>query len=151
MKTLLELFTIISDNVRNNKDLFECIDLVLDYDGDDWREHVSFSKTNYSRNLVFKDDYIEMLIICWDVNQESGIHDHPDRGCILRVLEGVIIEDVFKMKNGVLIKDELNLCCENKISYRIGKNGLHNIINGKEKTISLHIYAPPEYKPNYFK
>ena len=50
--------------------------------------------------------------------------------------------------NNNLIK--VNKCCKNDISFQKGKNGLHNIINSNNETVSIHIYSPPNYKPRFF-
>src|SRR5260370_41487913 len=40
-----------------------------------------FSKGNYTRNLIFKNDVFECMTICWEVGQHSRIHNHRDQNC----------------------------------------------------------------------
>jgi len=37
-----------------------------------------FSKGNYTRNLIFKNDVFECMTICWEIGQHSRIHNHRD-------------------------------------------------------------------------
>src|SRR2546430_11558886 len=40
-----------------------------------------FSKGNYTRNLVFRNDLFECMTLCWDIGQHSRIHNHRDQNC----------------------------------------------------------------------
>jgi len=149
MSTLTELFNNILDKMKTDVKLDQCIPLVNDYTGTDWKKYVSFSDNKYKKNLVKKDDNLEMLIICWNNNQISGIHDHPSNGCILKVLDGELEEHEYSNNNKMHLVNK-NICKKNSIGYQEGKNGLHNIINKDTKTVSLHIYSPPNYKLTFY-
>lgn len=149
MSTLFNLFDDISNKLKNNK-LETLIPLVKEYSGEDWKKYVSFSDEKYKRNVVKSNDKIEMLIICWNKNQFSGIHDHPINGCILKILEGKIEEHEYvhqlKDKKEELELSNINICEKDSIGYQEGSSGLHKIVNGDNMSVSLHIYAPPNYK-----
>ena len=79
----------------------------------------------------------------------SYIHDHPEGGCILKVLQGELIEHKYDTKNLELL-EVLN---HNKgsIGYIDNTIAYHRVGNdSKEKAISLHIYSPPEFVSNIF-
>ena len=40
-----------------------------------------FSRGNYTRNLIFKNDVFECMTICWEIGQASRIHNHRDQNC----------------------------------------------------------------------
>ncbi len=40
-----------------------------------------FSKGNYTRNLIFKNDLFECMTVCWEIGQHSRIHNHRDQNC----------------------------------------------------------------------
>ena len=56
-----------------------------------------------SINLIFRNEKYEIYLICWNKKQISKIHDHPENGCILKVLKGELIEYRYDTK-----KIELN-------------------------------------------
>ncbi len=147
MNSLEKLFLTISEKVKNNNKLEELDDLLKSYNGKDWEDYVKFSDIKYTRNNVFSDDNIEMIVICWNNNQQSGIHDHPNNGCLMKVLQGEITEECYNNKLELI---KINNNKVNDIGYQEGKNGIHNIINSNNKSISLHIYSPPNYKSNFF-
>src|SRR5258708_39960544 len=40
-----------------------------------------FSKGNYTRNLIFKNEVFECMTICWEIGQASRIHNHRGQHC----------------------------------------------------------------------
>lgn len=130
----------------------EELDYILEkYNGNDWTKYVNFNGDTYTRNLVYQDDNIDILILCWDSYQQSGIHDHPENGCLLRIMQGRLTEEVYQKDENNMILKETNKLLTDQISYQIGENGLHKIINEyKEQVVSIHIYSPPNYRPIFY-
>ena len=56
MKTLIELFDLISLLIKNQNKLENLMCLVSQYTGDDWKDYVHFSEDKYTRNLFKKND-----------------------------------------------------------------------------------------------
>ena len=62
---------------------------------DELKPYVAFKAGNYSRHRVFRNDWAEMLILCWQPGQRTPIHDHNgSRGAVL-VQKGVVWETTF--------------------------------------------------------
>ena len=47
----------------------------------DWSRYCFYENGSYTRNAIIHNDLFSLLIICWDKNIGSPIHDHPDQGC----------------------------------------------------------------------
>jgi cysteine dioxygenase len=43
--------------------------------------YIYFSRGNYTRNLIFRNDLFECMTLCWEVGQNSRIHNHRDQNC----------------------------------------------------------------------
>ena len=63
--------------------------------------------------------------------------------CLLKILDGNINELLYKNNKIIDNKKLLN----NQIRYIDDDIGFHKMINGYEKSISLHIYSPPDFIP----
>jgi hypothetical protein len=100
----------------------------------------------YDKFLLFENKEFSIVLIKWNKNTETKIHDHPSKGCVLRLLSGKLNEEIYTSKLVFLKTNILNL---DNISYRIGNNIIHKII-AIEDSISLHIYVPGYYKPNLY-
>lgn len=152
MQTLNELFDKIMEQINNNISIVKCMNILKEYQGTDWKEYIKFCKLKYQRNLVKKNDVIEMLILCWHTGQESKIHDHPENGCIVKVLQGELEEECYAKTDKEFKLTSVNKLQENDVSYQKGETGLHNIKNNSTKihAITLHIYSPPNYCPKFY-
>ena len=91
------------------------------------------------KNIVFS----EIILICWDRNSETKIHNHPNGGCILKVLKGNLNEKLY-CNNTKQIKQN-NVLKENDTSYIDDNIGLHSIHNNNNISFTLHIYSPPNF------
>lgn len=153
MTTLIELAKKLKENLNKNGDIknFGDIknlkDILLEYSGDDYKRYCDFSDKSYTRNLIFRDEHFEILILCWNKHQKSGIHNHPEKGCLVRVLEGSLRELCYDGDNRFISENIIN---KDDISYQKGYNGRHNIVNGKNRSVTLHVYSPPDYEPDFF-
>lgn len=122
-------------------------DILLKYSGDDWKEHISLSNFSYNKKILYSNDVIDIVLISWNNNQSTKIHDHPDNGCLMRVMKGELIENIYTNDLTYLKK---NILKKNNCSYLEKNYILHNISNCNDVSVSLHIYSPPNYKPNYY-
>jgi predicted metal-dependent enzyme (double-stranded beta helix superfamily) len=148
--TLKGLGEQITNEIKNGTPLKELSHIISSYNGSDWRSHIKYNDT-YSKTCAYANDFIEIIIITWSQNICSKIHDHPENGCLLRIMEGGLIEDVYIMDNGVSKFMDSTKLSTNQISYKIGNEYLHKISNVTNKPcISLHIYSPPNYKIKYY-
>jgi len=125
--------------------LFSRLDLGLG----EWKKYALFdSMKNYTRNLIATDDEtFTLLLLCWNPNKESPIHDHPCDGCWLRVCEGKIQEtryeinaetDGLEVTSDVVFDDDAPAFINDSMGY-------HKVGNPSKSTpaVTLHLYCPP--------
>lgn len=150
MNTLDELFNEFDKQLRNGANLKDLGGLLASYTGDDWKKFEHYNPNHYSRNLVRLNDKFEMLVLCWEINQGCPVHDHPVNGCLVRVMQSEVTENVYEFTDKPVLLSS-SILPEGGIAYKEGKIILHEIFNHSGKqAASIHIYSPPEYKPNYF-
>lgn len=114
----------------------------------DYKDHKlekeAFSEKKHKKKVLFIDDQIEMVLIIWPGNYQTGIHSHPEGGCISKCLENTLIENRYDTENVNLIDSKKQQ--KNSISYIDNKLYYHKIINNtSEVAYSIHIYSPPNY------
>jgi len=108
-----------------------------------WLKYALFDEDKpYTRNLISTDNKTyTLLLLCWNPNKESPIHDHPCDGCWLQVLKGGIREVRYDKKLNCV--DDLDYK-DGELSYITDNIGYHKVCNtGKDKAVTLHLYAPP--------
>jgi len=62
--------------------------LVLDRDS--LAPYVNFTPERYTRNLVFRNELFEVILICWGIGQSTPIHNHDNQLGWVTVQEGML-------------------------------------------------------------
>ena len=100
------------------------------------KERQEFNNT-YNRIKLYTCSTYEIILICWNINSFTPIHDHAENGCSLHILDGDLEETVYNKQLEKIENVKMTGYMENSIGY-------HKIFS-HVKTTSLHIYSPPNY------
>jgi hypothetical protein len=107
----------------------------------------NISNNTYIKHILFSSSDFDVILIEWEKFAETHIHDHPDKGCIVKILCGELEEDCYDNRLNFINK---NILLENNIGYKISNKILHKIFC-KEDTFSLHVYVPGKFNCNIYK
>lgn len=101
----------------------------------------------YTRNLISANKDYTLIMLVWNPEKESKVHDHPGNGCFMKVLRGQLKETLYSInKQTEEIKQEkIRFLQKDLVSYMHDDIGLHKISNVLKDTatVSLHLYTPP--------
>jgi hypothetical protein len=124
-------------HVFPTKDVKNIYTIIKNYNSNDW---IKYKKTtdDYTKKIIYQNKYFEAVLISWNKNTSTEIHSHPKYGCLLKVLDGQLVETVYNKDN--IITNVLN---KNDIGYRSG--GECHTIKATKNSHSLHIYSPPGF------
>ena len=143
MENLVKLVTEKFKNI-NNYNLLNFIEEIKNYNSNDWQKYKSKfpiqNNKNYIKQTIFLNKNFELILIKWDKNSQSSIHHHPENGCILKVLDGKLLEK--RYYNNKICKN--TIFNNNEIGYMHDNLGTHKIY-ALEETYSLHLYSPPNF------
>jgi cysteine dioxygenase len=108
-------------------------------------EFATFSKEGYTRHCFVNNERYEVLLLCWEKDQQTPIHSHGGQECWVKVLRGQIEEVHYKkVKEGLCKETKRSIREPEDISYMNDKIGLHTLGSvGHQRAISLHLYAAP--------
>lgn len=115
--------------------------------------YLYFSAEHYTRNLIHKTDWFELIAVCWDKGQKSVIHNHRDQKCWMALPYGRLMVHNFALVQ----KDASRNFCELKSSrqFELNQNSpgevdpeepIHQVLNLPSydcRAVSLHIYSRP--------
>ncbi len=108
--------------------------------------YLGFKEGNYWRHRVCRNEFAEMLVLCWRPGHRTPIHDHNGSHGVVRVYEGVMWETIF------VFDEDKGLC------YKSGRERSRGEVTGSDvpdihqlgnpevsgqDLITIHIYAPP--------
>ncbi|KAK9322545.1 RmlC-like cupin domain-containing protein [Lipomyces orientalis] len=115
-----------------------------------WEKYaLSDLSRNYTRNGVDDmNDKANLLVLVWNPGKGSLIHDHAEAHCIMKILQGELVESIYKWPEGHSPRrmeiERRVVYHENEVAYMHDKIGLHRISNETQKpAVSLHLYTPP--------
>ena len=132
---------------------------------------VNFRADKYARNLVFRCDQFEMLVLCWQPGQATPIHNHAGQCGWVRVLRGALEETDYTppdwMRGGVIPAGKIEidddgvghgialtrgptavLAAGSAVSAVDRSRSIHRLGNpprggGDGRAVTLHVYARP--------
>jgi hypothetical protein len=116
-----------------------------------WSNTVRFDLTErfYSRlRLEGADERaVELWLICWDIGQDTLLHDHGGSSGAFTVTHGSLVED-FGAIRGPGLRTRRHTAGD---TVGFGADYLHNLVNvGTEPTVSIHAYSPPLRAMNFY-
>jgi len=108
--------------------------------------YIGFKEGNYWRHRVFRNDFVEVLVLCWRPGHRTPIHDHNGSHGGVRVHEGTLWETIFHF-------DTLN-----GLEYKTAREHIQGSVTGsdipdihqlgnpdvsEQNLVTIHVYAPP--------
>ena len=117
-----------------------------DLSADEVAPYLGFKTGNYSRHRVMKNDFVEMLVLCWKPGQRTPIHDHNGSHGAVFVHKGIMWETIFDYDtaHGLQYKSHRELRggaltgSEDPDIHQLGNPD----VSGRD-LVTIHIYAPP--------
>ena len=120
---------------------------------DDLLKYHYFGVNSYGRNLVYHHPDFEIILMCWQPQQKSSIHDHDNSLCLMKCLAGELKEQRYIGDNHTQLVTEVGshtLQAGQSVSIT-DEQGLHAIGNSAQNdACSLHVYFPPISKVNSY-
>ena len=114
-----------------------------------------FKEGNYWRHRVCRNQFVEMLVLCWRPGQRTPIHDHNGSHGGVKVCQGRLWETTFSYDP--IAGLAYNSARELPLGSVTGSDvpDIHQLGNpdvSEQDLITLHVYAPPlgvlhTYKP----
>jgi cysteine dioxygenase len=110
------------------------------------KPYIGFKEANYWRHRVCRNEFVEMLVLCWGPGHRTPIHDHNGSHGAVKVFDGILWETTFSYDS------------EHGLSYKAAREwragditgagvpDIHQLGNpdvSEQKLITIHIYAPP--------
>jgi cysteine dioxygenase len=109
------------------------------------RPYIHFTDDRYARNLVYKCEDFECLVLCWRPGQRSPIHDHANSICTVYTLEGVLSADNYRKTASGHIRVDYSEDFKPGSVLSIQTTEIHQVSNLSDVAdlMSLHFYLGP--------
>jgi predicted metal-dependent enzyme (double-stranded beta helix superfamily) len=106
-----------------------------------WDAHVGFSDNKRHFVSLYRDEYVDVWLLCWTPVNDTGFHDHDISSGAVRVLEGAIGESMPRIggESAVRVIDAGE-------SFSFGPEHIHRLVGQLDQSMSIHAYSPPLWR-----
>ncbi|WP_078624423.1 cysteine dioxygenase [Streptomyces monomycini] len=106
-----------------------------------WRGEVAFSDAERHYASLHRDTYVDVWLLCWTRQNDTGWHDHDLSSGAVRVVQGVLTES-----NPRIGGAHLAAPVRAGASFCFGPDHIHRLTGATDDAVSLHAYSPPLWR-----
>jgi cysteine dioxygenase len=141
-------------SVPSLKQIYDWLQTVT-ISNEELQPYIGFKDGNYWRHRICRNEFVEMLVLCWRPGHRTPIHDHNGSHGGVKVYEGPLWETIFTYDK------------EKGLEYKSAREYAPGAVTGSDipdihqlgnpdvsdrNLITIHVYAPPlgvlhTYKP----
>jgi Cysteine dioxygenase type I len=103
-----------------------------------WRELVSFSDHERHFASLYRDDHVDVWLLCWTPVNDTGWHDHDISSGAVRVVRGLLRESSPRIGGRPASRTVPAGHC-----FSFGPEHIHRLAGDGERSVSIHAYSPP--------
>ncbi|MEV0586204.1 cysteine dioxygenase family protein [Nonomuraea sp. NPDC050310] len=129
---------------ERNLDRRELRDLVEELAADParWQDQVEFPEgegRHYAS--LYRDAYVDVWLLCWRPEDDTGWHDHDISSGAVRVVRGALLEC-----NPRIGGQHLETVVGEGQSFSFGPDHIHRLTGAVDRSVSIHAYSPPLWR-----
>ncbi|WP_067489534.1 cysteine dioxygenase [Actinomadura hibisca] len=106
-----------------------------------WRQHVAFSADERHYASLYRDEYVDVWLLCWTPENDTGWHDHDVSSGAVRVVSGELEEC-----NPRIGGDHVQTRVGEGTSFAFGPEHIHRLVGAADASVSIHAYSPPLWR-----
>jgi hypothetical protein len=98
---------------------------------------------------LYRDPHVDIWLICWTNQQDTGYHDHDRSSGAVRIVEGELVEDRFEFG-----EESLRVASTRHrpgALFEFDASHIHRLRHERgEFATSLHVYSPALWRMGYY-
>jgi hypothetical protein len=110
-------------------------------DPQQWRELVGFSAEERVFVSLYRDDYVDVWLLCWTPENDTGWHDHDISSGAVRVVQGALTESNPRIGGEPAVR-----VVPAGEAFSFGPDHIHRLTGEQKHSISIHAYSPPLWR-----
>jgi hypothetical protein len=114
-----------------------------------WRDFVCHDPRQRNYKQLYRDPHLDVWLICWTNQQDTGFHDHDLSAGAVQIVEGELIEDRFEFAGSFL--PEASMTHREGAGFDFDASHVHRLRHhdGAVAT-SIHAYSPALWRMGYY-
>ncbi|MFI7099684.1 cysteine dioxygenase [Streptomyces sp. NPDC050161] len=135
-----EPFAALPERALGTRELRDLVDTLAARPGL-WRAQVAFSDTERHYASLYRDEYVDVWLLCWTRRNDTGWHDHDLSSGAVRVVQGALTET-----NPRIGGEHLTTTVGAGASFCFGPDHIHRLSGATDDAVSVHAYSPPLWR-----
>ena len=115
-------------------------------DPDSWAHHVGFDDHERVYASLHRDDHVDVWLLCWTPENDTGWHDHDISSGAVAVVAGELAENNLTLTHGAR---------ERRVgggtTFSFGPDHIHRLNGAVQGSISVHAYSPPLWRMGQYR
>jgi hypothetical protein len=108
---------------------------------EEWAHHVAFDADDRVYVSVHRDAHVDVWLLCWTPENDTGWHDHDVSSGAVAVVSGELVENNLTLVHGAR---ETRVPAGRVFSF--GPDHIHRLNGAVHGSISVHAYSPPLWR-----
>lgn len=115
-----------------------------------WRPFVRHDGGERHCVQLHRDLHVDVWLICWTNQQETGLHDHDISSGAVHVCAGDLVEDRLELRDGTF--QRLSITRPEASTFDFDSSHVHCVRHpdGRPPAISVHVYSPALWRMGYY-
>jgi predicted metal-dependent enzyme (double-stranded beta helix superfamily) len=106
-----------------------------------WRGLVAFPNGERHFVSLHRDDFVDIWLLCWTPDDDTGWHDHDISSGAVRVVEGVLTESSPRLGGQAALRE-----IPAGETFSFGADHIHSLSGRAQRSVSIHAYSPPLWR-----
>jgi hypothetical protein len=106
-----------------------------------WSDDVQFAGQSRHYRCLHRDAHVDVWLLCWTPNDDTGWHDHDISSGAVAVVQGCLVER--NLAVGVASFDT-DVPAGRVFSF--GPDHIHRLTGRDDASVSVHAYSPPLWR-----
>ena len=106
-----------------------------------WENLVAFDSEDRVYVSLHRDAHVDVWLLCWTPENDTGWHDHDVSAGAVAVVEGELVENNLTLHDG---SRETRVPAGTVFSF--GGDHIHRLTGFADRSVSVHAYSPPLWR-----
>jgi hypothetical protein len=106
-----------------------------------WQRHVQFRAGERHYESLYRDEFVDVWLLCWVEENDTGWHDHDLSAGAVRVVKGTIAEANLRFGDGPLVSE-----MPEGTTFSFGPDHIHRLTTVHDGSVTVHAYSPPLWR-----
>ncbi len=117
---------------------------------EDWAHHIRHDPERRHYVQLHRDPHLDIWLLCWADDQETGLHDHDVSSGAVHVCRGELVEDRLEFRDGHL--ERVAVSRRDGETFGFDSSHVHCIRHqhGSAPAVSVHVYSPALCRMGYY-